>query len=202
MKALIPVFLVVGAVFAPLAHAQRSTHAAMPGMHGQHSGMAMPAMQLGMSGMDALKGLSGKEFNIAFMSQMIAHHQSAIDMARQALTIAKHAETKKEAQMVITAQTKEIKQMTTWLQKWYGVQPSQEQADLMKADMKPMTDMKIERDRMFFEMMVPHHQAAIDMSRMALKQSDRAEVKQLAQNIIKAQKAEIARYKSLLHHVR
>ena len=202
MKVLIPVFLVVGAAFAPLAHAQRSTHAAMHVMNSQHNGMAMPAMKMGMSGMAALKGQSGKAFNIAFMSQMIAHHQSAIDMARQALKAAKHAETKKEARAVITDQTKEIKQMTTWLQKWYGVKPSQDQADLMNADMKTMMEMKIEHDRMFFEMMVPHHQAAIEMSEMALKQSDRAEVKLLAQNIIKAQKAEITRYKSLLHHVK
>ena len=71
----------------------------------------------------------------------------------------------------------------------------------MKADMQPMMEMKIENDRMFFEMMIPHHQSAIEMSQMALKQSDRAEVKQLSSSIIKAQQAEIIRYKRLLKHV-
>ena len=103
--------------------------------------------------------------------------------------------------MVITDQKKEIAQMTSWLQKWYGVQPSEKEAERMKADMKPMMERKIENDRMFFTMMIPHHQSAIEMSRMALKQSDKAEVKQLAHSIIKAQKAEIVRYKRLLTHV-
>lgn len=202
MKKLIPFFVLASVVLAPLAQSQRSEHSPMPGMHRQHKGMAMHTMNMGMSGMEALKGLSGKEFNIAFLSQMIAHHQGAIDMAQQALKVAKHAETKKEAQRVLTDQKKEIKQMTTWLQKWYGVKPSQKQADLMKADMKTMMAMKIENDRMFFEMMIPHHQGAIEMSQLALKQSDRAEVRQLARNIIKAQKAEITHYKGLLNHVR
>ena len=43
--------------------------------------------------------------------------------------------------------------------------------------------------------------ACLLVSRMALKQSDKAEVKQLAHSIIKAQKAEIVRYKRLLTHV-
>ena len=64
-----------------------------------------------------------------------------------------------------------------------------------------IAEMKIETDRMFFEMMIPHHQSAIAMSEMALKQSERAQVKQLARRIIRAQKAEISRYKSLLRHV-
>ena len=115
-------------------------------MQGQHNGMSMHSMTMGMSGMGALKGLSGKEYDIAFLSQMIAHHQGAVDMAQQTLNIAKHAETKKEAHMVITAQTKEISQMTTWLRKWYGVKPSQKHIDLMKADMGSMSGMKIMSD--------------------------------------------------------
>ena len=73
--------------------------------------------------------------------------------------------------------------------------------DKVKADMKGMMSMKITTDRMFFEMMIPHHRGAIDMSEMAFKQSDRPQVKQLARSIIKAQKAEISRYKILIKHV-
>jgi uncharacterized protein (DUF305 family) len=54
--------------------------------------------------------------------------------------------------------------------------------------------MPITSDRMFFEMMIPHHRGAIDMSELVPDRSERAEVKQLAQQIIRDQKAEIARY--------
>ena len=183
---------------APSSTASQPTTPASGGM--TMGGMAMDgdSMKMGSSGQDALKSLKGKEFNIAFLSQMIAHHQGAVDMAKDVLKVAKHSETKTEAQAVVTNQEKEIKQMTSWLHDWYGVTPSAAQMDLMKADMKGMMGMKVTEDKMFFQMMIPHHQGAIDMSQLALKQSDKAEVKELAQQIIKAQEAEIVRYNALI----
>lgn len=194
MKKQTSLLILTAALYAPALLAQHDPPGKMAS--GQH------AMQMGSSAMSALKGLSGKEFNIAFLSQMIAHHQGALDMAREALKAAKHAETKKEARKVVLAQTKEIRQLTAWLKQWYGVKPSQEQMNRVKADMKGMMSMETASDRMFFEMMIPHHQGAIDMSQLALKKSDKAQVKTLARNIIKAQKAEIALYRRLLHHAK
>ena len=164
--------------------------------HG-HNGHAM-----GTSGIEALKALKGKEFDIAFLSQMIAHHQAAVGMAEQALKTASKPETKQEAQKVVEAQTKEIAQMTGWLKEWYSTEPSKEQQALVNADMQAMMSMPITSDRMFFEMMIPHHQGAIDMSELVPERSERAEVKQLAQQIIRDQKAEIARYHQLMGHGR
>jgi len=63
-----------------------------------------------------------------------------------------------------------------------------------------MMSMPITSDRAFLEMMVPHHQGAIDMSELVPNRTERAEVKQLAQQIIRDQKAEIARYHALMGH--
>jgi uncharacterized protein (DUF305 family) len=46
-------------------------------------------------------------------------------------------------------------------------------------------------DQGFIEMMIPHHQDAIDMAGMALKKAQHPELKQLAQNIIRDQEREI-----------
>jgi uncharacterized protein (DUF305 family) len=46
-------------------------------------------------------------------------------------------------------------------------------------------------DISFIEMMIPHHQGAIEMAKEALQQAKHPEIKQLAQNIINAQQAEI-----------
>ena len=48
---------------------------------------------------------------------------------------------------------------------------------------------------MFAQGMIPHHQQAIDMSNMALKNGASAEVKKLAKGIISAQKKEISQLK-------
>jgi len=48
---------------------------------------------------------------------------------------------------------------------------------------------------MFAQGMIPHHQQAIDMSNMALKNSASAELKKLAKGIISAQQKEISQLK-------
>lgn len=53
-------------------------------------------------------------------------------------------------------------------------------------------------DLMFLQMMIPHHQQAIDISNIALKTSQDSELLALAKVIIKAQTAEIVQMKSWL----
>lgn len=178
---------------APSGESSGTSHATMD--HG--GGHAM-----GSSGIEALRALKGKEFDIAFLSQMIAHHQAAVVMAEQALKTASKPETMQEAQKVIAAQTKEIAEMTGWLKDWYNAEPAKEQQALVNADMQAMMSMPITSDQAFFEMMIPHHQGAIDMSELVPARSERPEVKQLAEQIIRDQKAEIARYHRLMEHSR
>lgn len=157
----------------------------------------MHDMAMGMEGMTALRELSGKDFDIAFMSQMITHHQGAIDMAEQTLKVAKHPETKQEAQKVVDAQTKEIAQMEGWLRDWYNTAPLKEQQDLMHKDMAAMMDMQIEDDHMFFDMMIPHHEGAVEMSQLAVEKSQRQELKDMAAKMKQDQTAEIQKYQEL-----
>src|SRR3989344_597447 len=58
-----------------------------------------------------LEEKTGDEFDRAFMSEMIIHHQGAVDMASLAKQNAKRDEIKKMAEDIIFSQTKEIKQM-------------------------------------------------------------------------------------------
>ena len=48
---------------------------------------------------------------------------------------------------------------------------------------------------MFLEMLIPHHQGAVTMSKEALQKSEKAEIKTLANAIIKAQESEIKQMK-------
>ncbi len=79
-----------------------------------------------MDGMTAsLEGKTGDEFDKAFISGMIVHHEGAVVMAQAAQQNAKHPEIKKMAQDIITAQTNEIVQMRAWLKAWYGIDASE-----------------------------------------------------------------------------
>lgn len=53
-------------------------------------------------------------------------------------------------------------------------------------------------DVMFLQMMIPHHQQAIDISNLALKTSQDAELIELAKTIIAAQSSEITKMKAWL----
>lgn len=48
-----------------------------------------------------------------------------------------------------------------------------------------------EFDQMYIDMMVPHHQSATEMAQIAVEQAENAELKQMAQQMIDSQQAEI-----------
>lgn len=53
-----------------------------------------------------------------FVSEMVKHHEAAVMMARQVLTLSPRAEIKKLADDIIYTQTTEIKIMRDWLASW------------------------------------------------------------------------------------
>lgn len=83
------------------------------GMHGGQGGMMS-----NMSGdLTALR--NAKNFDQAFIEEMIPHHQMAVMMSQHLIPNSQHPEMKKLAQEIIEAQNKEIKEMQAWYQKWY-----------------------------------------------------------------------------------
>jgi uncharacterized protein (DUF305 family) len=81
-----------------------------------HSAMGMEDTGAGM--LNALTGKTGDDFDKEFLTQMIAHHQSAIDMSAVGSTNSFHQEVKDLTAAIITAQTSEIKQMRQWQKDW------------------------------------------------------------------------------------
>ena len=81
-----------------------------------HSSMGMMNDMAGMT--DKLKGLTGDAFDKAFLSSMVEHHQSAINMAYPGQTNAQHNEVKTLTVAIVDAQSKEIAQMKQWQKDW------------------------------------------------------------------------------------
>lgn len=138
-----------------------------------------------------------------FIEQMIPHHEGAIAMATLALTKATHPEVKTLADAIIKAQTKEIEDMRGWYSDWFGTNVSTSQSTMMggmmsgagmhmggKEDMDALRGAS-DFDKTFIEQMIPHHQLAIMMAQMLRSGTERPEMLELAENIIKSQSDEI-----------
>lgn len=75
--------------------------------------------EMNMSQMtDDLKGKTGDDFDKAFLSSMIEHHQGAVAMAELAKKNAKHDEIKTMAADIMITQSKEIDMMQNWQTAW------------------------------------------------------------------------------------
>ncbi|MFN3267540.1 MAG: DUF305 domain-containing protein [Deinococcales bacterium] len=187
MKAFFAVF-----VFFALAYAQHN-----------HS--------MGSKSMQALERASGKTFDIYWLSQMIEHHNGAVVMAKAVLKSGQDTRVKKAARSIIADQSKEIKQMTTWLKTWYNTTPNKKQMALMQQDLEPMilaasggmAGMPMDNpDKNFLEGMIAHHQGAVDMGKLAQKKALKPELKTFAAQVIQVQSAEIRQYQAWLKTIK
>jgi uncharacterized protein (DUF305 family) len=151
-----------------------------------------------------------------FIVMMIPHHQGAVDMAELALTRAQHPEIKQLAEAIIRDQNREIEQMRTWYQAWYGSevpdmmgmmgnqsmmagssgqgmmgnQSMMGMHSMMIGDLETLTNAD-DFDQEFIRQMIPHHQMAVMMAQMVMNTGNKPQIQELAQTIITTQTAEI-----------
>lgn len=161
-------------------------------------GQTMGGMSGGTDPMTAsLQNLSGQDFEIKFMQDMIAHHQGAVDMAKLVPTHTTRPELLKLSQDIIASQSSEITQMTGWLASWYNAKPLASSMDApgMMDMMGGMNNLQAAQganfDKLFIQMMVPHHQSAIAMAKLLPGKTQRPELLKLGQDIINSQSAEV-----------
>ncbi len=89
----------------------------MQNMEGQASGATKGYMEA-MAGMHPpmMQGAMAQDPDVAFNCAMIAHHQGAIAMARVELQYGKDDQAKKMAQKTIDQQSKEVEEMSKWVE--------------------------------------------------------------------------------------
>lgn len=149
-------------------------------------------------------GPKDESFDVRFIDAMIPHHQKMVRMAQDALQKSNRPEVQQFAQALIDAQEREILQMQRWRTAWYptaGDDPMVYDAKTgqtvpMPAAMttnEALGDADNQFDLRFIEALMPHLEGGIDMAQQVLQNSDRPEMKQLAQAVIESQQQEIDR---------
>ena len=134
-----------------------------------------------------------------FATQMVLHHDAAIQMAQEELRTGSNQEMKTMAQDIVAKQQAEIAQFNAFTGAHQPRQPLVPQfSTLQKANMDKMMAASDARtltarpDYDFAQLMVDHHQAAIDNSEALLQHGRETTTRNLAQAIIADQRREIA----------
>lgn len=162
-------------------------------------------MDMGGGASTTVASAAFNDADVAFAQGMIPHHQQAVEMADLATDRASSQEVKDLAAQIKAAQDPEITNMTGWLKEWN--QPTQmsgmDSMDMtgMMSDTQ-MSDLTAasgaEFDKMFLEMMIEHHNGAIEMANTEISDGKNPEAIALAKTIVKAQEAEIETMQGLV----
>ena len=148
-------------------------------------------------------GTSSASFDRAFIDAMIPHHESAIEMAREAKEAGLTQRDLVEiADDIMATQQREIDQMLEWREQWFGADARDSESEALAVlglsaaeagmmahggDLSAADDI----DKAFAELMIGHHEGAITMAELASTRASHEEIRRLAEAIIAAQAREI-----------
>lgn len=151
--------------------------------------------------------LKGDAFDEAYIADMLAHHEGALNMSELAMAVTAQDEIRTLASNIVQSQSAEIMQMRTWQKSWgyketmSGGHGSHGGAGMdMGGDMAEMQNklqgLKGEAyDKEFLKQMILHHEQAVEMSQYAATNAKHQEIKDLASAVISAQTKEIEQMK-------
>jgi len=181
------------------------------------AGRASTAMMAG-GGMGMARFTHDAPFDAQFLDQMIVHHQGAIMSTQAVIADSSRPELHALARDIITSQRAQLKQMKAWRAQWYpdlaptfamgagmmsGSMMGDRSADgggVMSGSMMgngatgmmggSMTG-RAGTERMYLQMMIAHHQLAVDMAEQARTQATHPGLRDLAATIATEQADQI-----------
>lgn len=180
----------------PAVTATSSAAADMPGMN--HSSAPAPPGDT-----DARRS-DFNEADVSFLTMMYPHHAQAVEMASLVPSRSQNQNLITLAADIEKAQAPEMKQFAALLDDFGKPAPKATMDHPMDGVMTPeqMTALRnadgAEFDRMWLEMMIGHHQGAVDMANAEIAGGRNTDAKTLAHTILTTQQAEIQQMRGML----
>lgn len=120
------------------------------------------------------QAMRGVDSEFEYLTQMIPHHEEAIDSAEALLEGTERPEMEAFAEDIIDTQSAEVDQMQEWLAAWYPERDGSVDYEPMMRDLTALDGDEL--DRAFLEDMVGHHMAAFAER---IRDGQRAEIRQM-----------------------
>ena len=146
--------------------------------------------------------------DVAFATNMIPHHEEAVELSAMVPDRSTNAELISLAQQISAAQQPEINVMKVFLVQWnenpeassgHAGHGNTMQGMVDAATMTKLQSLQgAEFDKLWLESMISHHQGAIEMAKAELANGENVDSKGLAKNIVATQEAEIGQMKQML----
>ncbi len=145
--------------------------------------------------------------DVTFLQMMYPHHAQAVEMAKMVPSRTQNQQLIALAAQVEQAQAPEMQQITTLLTSFGKPAPTtggghegHGMPGMMSAEQMSALEAATgaEFDRQWLEMMIEHHEGAVDMANTELAGGVNPESKQLATAIVAAQEAEIGTMRGML----
>ncbi len=177
--------------------------ATAPTPHSSHTASAPITSAPSTSDEDA----SFNDQDVMFAQMMIPHHAQAVEMAE--MVLAKDAvdpQVTELAGKIRDAQEPEIDLMTSWLESWGQSTDAPGHGGHGMNGMMSEEDMRAlegatgdEGARLFVDQMIAHHLGAVEMAEAEIEHGQNPDATELAQKIVKDQRAEIDLMNSMLN---
>ncbi|HVQ49948.1 MAG TPA: DUF305 domain-containing protein [Mycobacterium sp.] len=146
--------------------------------------------------------------DVAFATNMIPHHQQAVDLSAMVPDRSTNAGLVALAKQISAEQQPEINVMKVFLVQWNENPDTNSghagHGNAMQGMVDPATMTKLESltgaefDKLWLESMIGHHQGAIEMAKAEIANGDNVDAKDLAKNIVTTQEAEIGQMKQMV----
>jgi uncharacterized protein (DUF305 family) len=181
------VALALGSATTAVALTGQDDGSRWPGQHmtGQHMG------RVGASGPTGHMSHASVDSEHAFLVEMIAHHEEAIDAAGE-LARSERPEMRAFGARIVESQSAQVEQMRGWLDEWYAGRPDDVDYDPMMRDLSGLSGDEL--DEAFLSDMIGHHMGAVMMSQQLVVRdiAEHPAVERLAVDIRDEQSREIA----------
>lgn len=174
----------------------------------------------------AITAASDTSVDAGFARDMAAHHAQAVELAVLARDRSTDEEVRTVALDILLTQQNQIGQMAGWLATWglpaaasappmawmtgdhgHATAGSADAATghaampgwVAREDMLRLTDATgTEADRLFLQLMIPHHVGGVEMAAYAAERAQRPQVVALAENIVRSQDRELVALQAML----
>ncbi len=132
-------------------------------------------------------------FEVAFMREMIDHHQMGVHMAEVCLDKDVRPALRRLCRSIARVQAEEIELMLEWLEDWYGIrhEPSMDDPHHHHQMMQLEALEGPEFEEAFLEMMIEHHVPAVVEGRECATEAEHRQLKRLCRSIFTSQIREI-----------